>query len=361
MENDLVKDIKFNCDVSDAKYWGYFSICGLLMRYRDLFRSERGLAPWDEIRREEIAEWIHRKESRWPELEAGDFRDLMIGGRKYRPFDARGINEALRPRGLLYGAGYGMYLKPTFFLAELAGTAEIDGHPVFTADREYARDLFTTAGMLQDRCIFIRLEPLTVLLWEKYQESRSRPGSALARAFTRYGLEGNSLPGAGFRATLHHMAEQEAALLLRHELAESLEGVPEWKDILADAGDRNVEHFVRAVKDLIADTSAKGPLRRIIETRDEAGLSLALALLDGYRRLLFPGLREAAEQLFRDGDWEALDAAREAGYGRFLSLRQDIIGRYRSGRGKEEFARSMRSLIRGLFGEREQHGKKERG
>jgi hypothetical protein len=46
MPETLHKDIKFNCDVSDARFWGYFSICGLLMRYRDLYRSEQGLEPY---------------------------------------------------------------------------------------------------------------------------------------------------------------------------------------------------------------------------------------------------------------------------------------------------------------------------
>ena len=71
MFDTFVRDIKFNCDFSDAQYWGYFSICGLLMRYRDLFRSEQGLPPWAEFRRSGITEWIARKEARWPELESG--------------------------------------------------------------------------------------------------------------------------------------------------------------------------------------------------------------------------------------------------------------------------------------------------
>jgi hypothetical protein len=29
MDSSLLNDIKFNCDVSDAQYWGYFSVCGL--------------------------------------------------------------------------------------------------------------------------------------------------------------------------------------------------------------------------------------------------------------------------------------------------------------------------------------------
>lgn len=345
MDTSLINDIKHNCDVSDAKYWGYFSICGLLMRYRDLFRSERGLMPWDEIRRGEIADWIQLKESRWPDLEAGDFRDLTIGGRKYSPFDVAAINDALMPGKLVYGAGYGMYMKPTFFLAELGAMAELAGHPVYTANREHARDLFSTAGMLQGKCIFLRLEPLTVLLWEKFQESKARPGSSLGRAFSQYGLGGNSLPGGEFRDKLLPMAEQYAAVLTLHELAESMEEVPVWKDILAAAGDRNVEHFLRAVKDLIADTSVHGPFKQIIERRDRAGLSLSLAFMDGFRRLLFPELRKASERDVGQEDWSSLEDARKTGYGKFFSLREEIIGLYGSSGGRDEFIRSVRTLV----------------
>lgn len=341
-----IENIKYNCDVSDAKYWGYFSICGLLMRYRDLFRSERGLAPWDALQRDEIGDWIHRKESRWPELETADFRDLTVDGKTYDPFDVLGINAALRSRNLLYGAGYGMYLKPTFFLAELEDSTETGGQLVYTAGREYVRDLLTTAGMRQERCIFIRHDPLLVLLWDKYQESRARPESALAEAFSLYGLKGDFFPGNGFRAAFHTMAAQYTEVLLRHELAEAFEDVPEWKNILMAAGERSVEHFIRSVKDLIADTSPQGPLKRIIEIRDSAGLTLFAAFLDGYRRVLFPELREACRRLLRDSDWETLEQLRGAGYRRFLSLQKDIIERYRSSNSREAFIESVRSLIR---------------
>jgi hypothetical protein len=349
MDTRLINDIKFNCDVSDAKYWGYFSICGLLMRYRDLFRSERGLNPWDEIRRNEISDWIQRKESHWPEIESAGLRDLTIGGRTYDPFDVAAINDALRPGKLIYGAGYGMYMKPTFFLADLSATADLARHPVFTADREYARDLFSTAGMLQGRCIFLRLEPLTVLLWEKFQESKARPGSSLSDAFSQYGLGENVFPGGEFHDKLRHTADQYAAVLIRHELAESMEDVPLWKDLLADAGDRDVEHFVRAVKDLIADTSVHGPLKQIIESRDRAGLSLSIALMDGFRRLLYPEIRKAFEHFIVQADWPSLEDARETGYEKFLLLREEIIGLYRTGSGSDEFIRGIRSLIQRLL------------
>src|SRR3990172_662767 len=140
MDIQLLNDIKFNCDVSDAQFWGYFSVCGLLMRYRDLFRSEKKLKPWSEINREEIMSWISIKESRWPELEEKGFRDLTIGENTYGPFEVVEINHVLKDQNLIYGAGYGMYMKPTFFLAELRSLSEISGLTVYTSGIEFIRD-----------------------------------------------------------------------------------------------------------------------------------------------------------------------------------------------------------------------------
>jgi hypothetical protein len=37
----LASQVKFNCNISDAKYWGYYSPCGLLLRLRDLYTTEK--------------------------------------------------------------------------------------------------------------------------------------------------------------------------------------------------------------------------------------------------------------------------------------------------------------------------------
>ncbi len=103
---------------------------------------------------------------------------------------------------------------------------------------------------------------------------------------------------------------------------------------------------MRAVKDLVADTSPRGPLKRIIETRDRAGLGITVALADGYRRLLFPELRDAYERMAADENWDALEDMREKARNKFLALRAGIIERYESNNGQGEFAASVRSLIR---------------
>jgi hypothetical protein len=345
--NDLLKDVKFNCDASDAGYWGYFSICGLLMRYRDLFRSEKGLDPWRPIAREEIAAWIGEKESRWADLEGRDLRDLTIMGATYSPFDVAGINLAIGGAGLVYGAGYGMYLKPTFFLARVRSIAEVEGHTVHITERELVRDLFTALAMLQGRSIFLRLEPLKALLWDKFTELKPDRAPALSNAFQAYGITPGQSIGDGFARQLEHMALAYSAVLLRHELAESKEAAPQWKELLMQAGDRNTEHFLRAVQDLVADTSETGPFRSIIEKQDPGALGLSIGLLDGYRRLLFPEIREAYGRFLKDGAWEAVENARRNGHARFLAIRRTVLELFIGG-DQDSFRRGIGEMMHEL-------------
>jgi hypothetical protein len=340
----FLNDLKFNCDVSDARYWGFFSICGLLMRYLELYRSEQGIAPWETVPRDEIAAWIQRKESRWQELERMDFRSLTIGGGTYGPFETAGINDALAPQGLVYGAGQGMYLKPTFFLAELSSVREASGHTVYTSGRELARDLFSSPAMLQEKRIFLRREPLTTLLWEKYSASRRGGGSALEDAFASYGFRPGETVNEDFIGRLERMTDRYLEVLLRHELAESVESVPQWKDILASLGDRKAEHYLRALKDLIADTSDQGPFRAIIDSEDRGSLGLTVGLMEGYRSVLYPEMKQAYASFRRDRDWALIEEARKRGHERFKQDRLAVLNLH-GGMGGEEFILAVRNMI----------------
>jgi hypothetical protein len=345
MDTTLLNDIKFNCDVSDAQFWGYFSVCGLLMRYRDLFRSEKGLKPWAEINREEIMSWISSKESRWPELEEKSFRDLTISENTYGPFDVIEINKVLKDQALIYGAGYGMYMKPTFFLAEFRSLSVISDLTVYTSGTELIRDLFASPGMLQEKSIYLRLEPLTMLLLYKASELNARQVSALEDAFAQYGFQHRQIIDEIFEKRLGKMAEQYSQILLCHEIAEALEEVPEWKDLLSQAGDRNVEHYLRALKDLIADTSDHGPYKRIIDTRNRGALSLTIGLMEGYRRVIYPEMQKAYKEFTKQGDWSEIDRTRRAGYERFRSQRDALVDLYQNSGGKDDFTRKIRERL----------------
>jgi hypothetical protein len=315
------------------------------MRYRDLYRSEKGLKPWAEIDREDILSWISSKESRWPELEEKAFRDLTIGENAYGPFDVDKINHALKGQDLIYGAGYGMYMKPTFFLAELRSLSEISDLTVYTSGTELIRDLFTAPGMLQEKSIYLRLEPLTMLLLYKASELNAKGTSALGDAFAQYGFRQRQIVDETFEKRLGEMAEHYSEILLYHEIAEAREEVPEWKDLLSRAGDRNVEHYLRALKDLIADTSDHGPYKRIVDTQDRGALSLTIALMEGYRRVIFPEMQKAYNEFSLHGDWSAIERTRRSGYDRFRSQRDAVVDLYRESSGNDDFTRKIRERL----------------
>ncbi len=345
MRDSLAEEVKFNCDVSDAKYWGYFSLCGLLMRLRDLYRSEKGLNPWAPIDQNEIAGWIARKEARWAELESGDFTDLQINGTAYHPFDIFEINLALKGTGLVYGAGYGVYMKPNFLLAELRSAREIYDYNVYLTGKEHARDLFVTSGMLQGRCIFLRLEPLRMFLWGKYLEFKSKRSPSLDYAFRHYGVNPAHDDGGDPEKALEEMVDGYSGIVLFHELAEAMEDLPEWPDMLVNLGDRDTEFLLRALKDLIADTSDHGPIRKIIENEDKGAIGLYVALAEGYRKTMYPEMNEAFEKFILDEDWRVLEAARESGHRKFLSLREAAMKTYKTGLEKQTVLREIKGLL----------------
>jgi hypothetical protein len=238
-----------------------------------------------------------------------------------------------------------MYMKPTFFLSELRTLHEVSGLTVYTSGIEFARDLFTAAGMLQGKSIFLRLEPLTMLLLYKFSELNTRHVSALEDAFAQYGFQHRQIIDETFEKRIENMAERYAGVVLCHEIAESREDISEWKDLLSEAGDRKAEHYLRAIKDLIADTSDHGPYKRIIDMRDRGALSLTIALMEGYRRVLYPEIQQAYNEFCLQEDWSALELSRQAGYARFRSHRDAIVDLYHGCSGKDDFTKKIRERL----------------
>lgn len=317
----LLNTVKLNCNISDAKYWGHFSICGLLMRMRELFRSEAGLKPWDPIPHEEIMHWIAEKESLWKGLENKDFEPLEIEDSLFSPFDIYEINLTLNNKGYVYGAGFGLYMKPTFFISRLDGIREINDYTVYVSKKEYARDLFSSPAMLQGRCIFIRLEVLRTLLWEKFLDIRRKENQGLIQAFKRYGISAESRPDKEFEKRLDKLAEEYSEMLLYHEIAESVEDVPGWTDLLLSIKERRLELILRALKDHLADTSDYGPIKRAIDRGDTDLLNLYVDFMDGYRLVVYPSFVD----IVKSGDISGIETLRQETYRKSLYLRDTII------------------------------------
>ncbi len=310
---ELIRRVKRNCDIADARKWGYFSICGLLLRLRELYHSEHGLKPWEKSSQKDISGWIARKEALWKELASSEFAPVEIDGRSFDPFDTEGINDALSDRGLLYGAGYGPGLQPSFFLGRLKKRELMDSLSVFTAGREYARDLSGAPAMLKGNAVFARLEANEFLIWQKFEEYGARPEGVLEAAFSSYNLA----PGEVSPEKLSGIAESELAVYVQHEMGEAEEGRrlgPLWNQMLLAAKDPKSPHFLRAVKDVLADTSEKGMLKHITENRLKGSLAFYAAFLSGYRKLMSRPVDEAFRLFLASGDWAGIESARAGLY-----------------------------------------------
>jgi hypothetical protein len=333
--DNIISQVKRNCNISDAKFWGEYSICGLLLRLRELFRSEKGLKLWERIPHEEISEWMSEKENLWKELQDKELEDIIIGGSTFEPFEVSNINKKLEKKNLIYGAGYGIRMKPSFFIADLISKRRIDNYEVYIAGKEYARDLADYPAMIQDSAIFARLDTTKLLLWERFEELRVRdPRSTLSYAFSRYGINPNDEPSENTEKKISMVALSEVETYIHHELGEAIEGEKlgeEWKKLLLDISGRKAEYFSRGIKDLLADTTEKGMINYIIKNQKEGSLGFYIVFLDGYRKLLFPEIVGAFKKFIDSGDWQFIENARLEGYKkakkyaeRLLSIRREL-------------------------------------
>jgi hypothetical protein len=329
----LTSQIKRNCDISDAKYWGAYSICTLLLKFRELFRSERGVKPWESINQKEIGMWISERETLWNELEGEEFINISINGNLYRPFEVKKINAELEKKGLIYGAGFGVYMKPSFFLADIISQKKWREHDIYIAGNEYVRDLSVYPAMLQDKIIFARIAPTRLLLWEKFDELRSgKPKKSIEFAFLKYGITPDEEPSEDIDKKIYHISHSEVETYIHHELGEAFEGEEirdEWKSLISDTcSSRRAEFFTRSIKDILSDTSEKGMIRYIIETQKEGSLGFYLVFLTGYRKLLFPEIVEAFQKFTETSEWELVENARRTGYKKAKAYMDRLLSFY---------------------------------
>jgi hypothetical protein len=349
--DELIRAVRRNCDISDALHAGVFSICGLALRLRDLFKWEKGLPPWQEGEPGEVLDWIGAREQHWDRLAGCDYEPLRLNGRSWEPFDTVGVNAVLSGRGLYYGAGYARGLKPTFFLAAVEGRREIEGCSVFTLGREVARDLLTLPALSQGRTILLRRESAHRFLWDQIAYAAPSARSALDAAMQACNIT-DGRP-AGLRRDLSKLLAVQEAIHLHHELGEIHEtefGRELWQEIIAAFPLTRVELLARHVKDLLADTNAWGALRWVLRTRSAAGLALYVALADRLARALFPELAACLESVLRRGDWAAVSQAVEAGRGAAKRLAAEIAEIYSDAKRRNDLSGVEAGIERCLGG-----------
>jgi hypothetical protein len=335
MDRDgLIRQVKLNCTISDAKFWGYYSVCGLLMRMRELYLNEQSLMPWDNAPADAVSRWVSGREAQWGDLEDEGLHEITAGGRLHDPFDADALNLLLKDSKLIYGSGYATFNKPTFFVAELVESRELLDYRVCFAGRELCRDLAAYAAMLQGRCIYVRYDVIKAVIFDRFQTMRSRRfGGVVEEMFRQHGIGKNDPLSQDLICRFGDMAVAVSELFVRHEVGEAYEdeGSEEWAEIIGSCGDRHSELYLRGIKDVIADTSVMGPLRAITEAGHRPLLYAYMAFLDGLRRAIFPMIGNAFQRFAETGEWPLIEEARAGGYEKAWKWRETVLRLWKDG------------------------------
>jgi len=349
--DEITRQVLHNCDISDANNAGMYSICGLALRLRDLYKWEQGLPPWEERDSSEVLEWIEAKENQWDECIDNEFANISINGKSFDPFDTIGINTVLEPQNFFYGAGYARSLKPTFFLATIEEKSKINETTVYTLDRELARDLLTIPALSQDDYVILRQYSARLYLWDNifYIKKSSRP--ALSFALESCGIKDHQ-PKA-LRSRLAGILAAQKETYIYHEIGEIHDTVFDrelWREIIAAFPFSPVEYLARAVKDLLADTNEYGTLQHIVRQRNTAALAFYVAFLDGLVKEFFPELPASFQQFAQAKDWSIIDQAVSSGYRTAAEHAGLIMDLYQEGVRKNELKWAEKQIQKRLLG-----------
>ncbi len=347
----LTRQVLNNCEISDAQHAGLYSICGLALRLRDLYKWEKGLRPWIEKDSSEILDWIADKEELWERLADNKYSDLTIGNKHYDPFDTAKINAVLEPQGLLYGAGYAFSLKPTFFLAPIKNKDHSSGYSVYTLERELARDLLTLPVLSQDNLILLRTDAAGLYIWDRIAFIKKSGRPALEFALQHCGLKEQN-PEA-LRQHLPRIVAAQTDNFIYHEIGEMKDSTFDphiWRELIAAFPHSPVELLVRAVKDLLADTNRHGTLSHLIKDRNSAALGFYVAFQDGLIKELFPELRAAFRDFTKLLEWRIIEEAVSNGYRNAKSYSEKIIQIFQTGRQNHRMQWVKKEIERRLLG-----------
>jgi hypothetical protein len=310
----LIEEVRWNCDIASAGQAGHFSLCGLLMRLRQLYKWEHGLPPWREPEVEAALEWVARRERTWDELEEASWRPLPWGRCAIDPFAVETLNDGLIPQGLAYGAGLSRGLTPTFFLGELLEARREGELTILVLGPELARDLDASPGLCQGTLIYARRQALAFYLWDRLADPTQQGNAYLQVALKAYNLPLTKLvrdPEA-YQEQFNAFLAGELEAVIRHEVGEALQ--PSLKDAFPAVLERfpqtRLELWVRTLKDALADVNDWGRLAYIVADERLPSLAVMLAWRPGLLPALLPELEPAFQELLATGDWGVMDSAR---------------------------------------------------
>jgi len=314
-ENLLHKTVRNNCDISDARDNGIYSICTLVLKLRNLYKWEHGFEPWQEPASPVLLDWIAEKEEYWETILDRPFSPIPVNGKKIDPFTLPEINKYLAAGNHAYGAGYGRSMKAVFFIAEILDTRTVEGCRTLILGKEKARELSSPFAMLQDNVIYIRKEPLRFFFWDQIQEMNAYCRISLHQALASYGLvkDGRTCNRDKLIDLFDPMVDNELEIFIYHEVGENQDNLIDsgvLQRIISAFPASPLELVSRAVKDVLADTHEKGLLGHIIARRKKSSLGFYVSFLDGMRKHLCREINEAIKQFWNDSDWDLVEKAR---------------------------------------------------
>jgi len=253
LPQDFIDQVDANCQVASAGQAGQFSLCGTLLRLRQLYKWEQGLPPWREPEPAAVLAWIEVKERAWDALEGTAWQQLAWNGQSFEPLAVAELNQRLVPQGCAYGAGLSRGHAPTCFLGELKEIRRHDDLTILILGRELARDLGAAPALRQGPLIYAREETLSYYLWDRLSDPVQQKNGFLRIALAAYGLE---LAGLLRRPEAHREAYDaflagELEAVIHHELGEALEPSlgPAFATLLDLFPQTRVELWLRALKD----------------------------------------------------------------------------------------------------------------
>jgi hypothetical protein len=316
---DFLKTVSFNCDVSDANYWGYFSICTLLLRLRELFKIERGLEPWDRISNDEILPWIERKEAVWKKLENASLIPVQINGKFYSPFDIEEINSIIVNNGFVYGAGFALFMKPSFFIGLIHRFEKVEGYDVYFIEKEIVRDIFSSPGMSVGHTVFIRLTDIKYRLWENLQSWRGKNSHEF---LLKSGiLHEYQISSKEFQKII----DTYSKIVLYHEIAEQELNSSCWNEMIKKCDNSKTEHILRGILDFVADFSEKGPVYKAFLERNKELLSLYILTQGAYQKKILNNVFLQIQQALISEDWQKIEEIRNIEFNRWKNNHKQIL------------------------------------
>jgi hypothetical protein len=324
--DDLVRAVQRNCDISDARHAGDFTLCIFLLKMREHYRWEKRLPFSATLAKQDVGDWLAEREALWNAIEDEEFLDIPTASGACNPFEGADINAALLSDSLVYSAGYGRYLRPHFFIGDLLRRESHDGLEILVSGREHARDMAAPAAMLQGTTVFVRQESIRREAWSRIEEWQwHQQDGALDRAMRAFGdpLAPDDL--------LEHVTAAETETAILHEIGEALAGKllgPQWSDLHASRSCGRTEIITRAVRDLLAD--ALSTLPGLLARDYPPALHYYFANLRGMRRELAPELVAAYDRWVGAGDLSPLRDAVTEGASRWQQTAHTILDLHRS-------------------------------